>query len=95
MVSNLLRIVQNDRTFAGFGREVQGQLIERLPGVSVRLVGQLNTPAVGQSRILEDAITLQESDIALAIERAAQSRPEAWLDNELHWLAHAPGQSRN
>ena len=88
-------IIQNDRTFAGFGRELQGQLIEHLPGISVRLVGQRNTPAVGQSRVLEDAITLQESDVEAAIVEMARSRPQAWLNNELHWLAHAPGRQQD
>ena len=85
-------IVSNDRTFAGFGREIQGDLIENLAGVTVRLVGQLNTPAVGQSRALEDAITLQVEDIVDAIHAVADLRPGAWLENDLHWLNFAPSQ---
>ena len=83
-------IVQNDRTFAGFGRQIQGELIENLPGVTVRLLGQMNTPAVGQSRALEDTITVQEDDIYNALDKMADSAPQAWLENELHWLNVAP-----
>ena len=86
-------VVQADRTYAGYGRQIQGDLVEHLPGVSVRVVGQLNTPAVGQSRVLEDAITLQESDIEEAIVSIASASPGAWLENDLHWLNHAPSRT--
>jgi len=85
-------IVQNDRTFAGFGRQIQGDIIETLPGVTVRLIGQMNTPAVGQSRALEDAITVQEQDIYEALDKLVDEAPQAWLDNELHWLSAAPSR---
>ena len=85
-------IVQNDRTFAGFGRQIQGDLVESLPGVIVRLLGQQNTPAVGQSRALEDAIVVQDSDIARELVAITELKPAAWLENELHWLAHAPSR---
>jgi pyruvate/2-oxoglutarate/acetoin dehydrogenase E1 component len=86
-------IAQNDRTFAGYGRQIQGDLVETLRGVQVRLVGQLNTPAVGQSRVLEDAITLQEENIAAAIIEMAEATPDAWLENELHWMRYAPSRA--
>ncbi len=85
-------VAQADRTFAGFGRQLQGDLVESLPGITVRVVGQLNTPAVGQSRVLEDAITLQVEDIVDAIDAMADLRPAAWLDNDLHWLERAPSR---
>lgn len=85
-------IAQNDRTFAGFGRQIQGDLIESLPGVVVRVIGQLDTPAVGQSRALEDAITLQVEDVVDAIHAMADVSPSGWLANDLHWLAYAPTQ---
>ena len=85
-------IAQNDRTFHGFGRQIQGDLVESLPGVTVRVIGQLDTPAVGQARALEDAITLQVEDIAQAIDQLADAQPAAWLENELHWLQHAPSR---
>ncbi len=89
-----LLIAQADRTFAGFGRQIQGDISEELPGVHVRLVGQLNTPAVAQSRVLEDVITLQEDDIYDALDRLADARPAAWLQNDLHWLSQAPSRRR-
>ena len=85
-------IAQNDRTFAGFGRQIQGEIVEEIPGVQARLIGQLNTPGVGQARSLEDAITLQQDDIYEALDGLADARPGAWLDDELHWLRHAPGR---
>ena len=83
-------IVQNDRTFAGFGRQIQGDLVESLPGITVRLVGQLNVPAVGQARSLEDEIVIQEHDIEKALREMLDMKPKAWLENELHWLQYAP-----
>ncbi len=85
-------IAQNDRLFHGFGRQIQGDLVESLPGVTVRVVGQMDTPAVGQARALEDAITLQVEDIAAAIDQMADVQPAAWLENELHWMQHAPSR---
>lgn len=81
-------IAQNDRTFHGFGRQIQGDLVESVPGCTVRLIGQLDTPAVGQARALEDAITLQVEDIAKAIDQLADSKPAAWLENEAHWMQY-------
>lgn len=85
-------IAQNDRVFAGFGRQIQGDLVESLPGVAVRVVGQMDIPAVGQARALEDAITLQVEDIVQAIDKLADMKPAAWLENELHWMQHAPSR---
>jgi len=85
-------VAQNDRTFAGFGRQIQGDLVESLPGAVVRIVGQANTPAIGQSRALEDATVLQDADLLEAMTDVARSNPSAWLENELHWLRHAPGR---
>ncbi|MFT7582532.1 MAG: 2-oxoisovalerate dehydrogenase E1 component, partial [Myxococcota bacterium] len=85
-------IAQNDRTFAGFGREIQGAIIENAPGTVVRLIGQQNTPAVGQSRALEDATVLQVEDIVDAIGKLADTDTSAWLDNDLHWLGKSPNR---
>lgn len=83
-------IVQSDRTYAGFGRQIQGDLVENLPGVQVKLLGQKNTPAVGQARVLEDAIVVQERDIEDALLELGEREPDAWLKNDLHWLRFAP-----
>lgn len=85
-------VCQNDRTFAGFGRQIQGDLVETLPGIAVRVIGQMNTPAVGQARALEDVITLQVEDVLLALDQMADLKPAAWLENERHWLAAAPSR---
>ncbi len=88
-----LLIAQNDRMFAGFGRQIQGDVVESLPGVTVRVIGQLDTPAVGQARVLEDAITLQEQDVYRAMDEMIDLAPAAWLESELHWLSHAPSRA--
>ena len=85
-------IVQNDRTFSGFGRQIQGDLVESLPGVTVRLHGQRNIPAIGQARTLEDAATVNEDSIYDALSALADASPAAWLDNELHWLNKSPSR---
>ena len=85
-------IAQNDRTFAGFCRQIQGDLIDSLPGITVRVIGQKNTPAVGQARTLEDATVLQEAELYDAMDALVDLKPSAWLDNELHWLGSAPGR---
>ncbi|MCB9729624.1 MAG: hypothetical protein H6744_04965 [Deltaproteobacteria bacterium] len=86
-------IAQADRTFAGFGRQIQGDVVEALPGVTARLIGQLNVPAVAQARVLEDAIVLQEDGIYDAIQALCDAPAQAFMDSELHWLRRAPGRS--
>jgi 2-oxoisovalerate dehydrogenase E1 component len=86
-------VLQNDRMYAGYGREIQGDLVETLPGIIVRLLGQRNTPAVGQARTLENATVVTDEGIERAILSLAHAKPAAWLENELHWLGHAPGRS--
>ncbi len=85
-------IAQNDRTYGGFCRQIQGDLMDALPGITIRVIGQQNTPAVGQARTLEDATVLQEADLYDAMDALVDLRPSAWLDNELHWLGSAPGR---
>ena len=86
-------VLQNDRMYAGYGREIQGDLVETLPGTIVRLLGQKNMPAVGQARTLENATVVTDEGIEKAILSLARAKPAAWLENELHWLGHAPGRS--
>ena len=38
------------------------------------------------------AITVQEQDIYEALDSLADAAPQAWLDNELHWLNSAPSR---
>ena len=49
-----------------------------------------NEYSYSQSRALEDTITVQEDDIYNALDKMADSAPQAWLENELHWLNVAP-----
>ncbi len=61
-----LVVASEDRTFSGFGRELQGWAVERTPGLPTRVVGMKNIPAVAQSIILENATVLSESDVTSA-----------------------------
>lgn len=62
-----LVVAAEDRAFAGFGRAIQGAVVEALPGTPTRVVGQRNLPGIGQSLILEEAQTLTDEAIAAAV----------------------------
>jgi len=61
-----LLVAADDRTFAGFHREIQSQVVEAMPGVPVRAVGMVNVPAIGQSEVLEEAAALNPERIEAA-----------------------------
>lgn len=61
-----LVVAAEDRTFGGFARQIQGAVVEALPGTPTRAVGQKPVPGVGQSLILEHATVLTAGDIATA-----------------------------
>lgn len=61
-----LLVAADDRTFAGFHREIQAQVVEAFPGVPVRAVGMENVPAIGQSEVLEEAAALSPHKIEAA-----------------------------
>jgi pyruvate/2-oxoglutarate/acetoin dehydrogenase E1 component len=54
-----LLVAHPDRTFGSFGRQVQGDVVEAMPGTPTLVVGMKNVPAVPQSVELEDHIALQ------------------------------------
>ncbi len=62
-----LLVAADDRTFAGFHREIQAQVAEAFPGVPVRAVGMENVPAIGQSEVLEEAAALNPERIEAAV----------------------------
>ncbi|MCP4867476.1 MAG: hypothetical protein GY898_02005 [Proteobacteria bacterium] len=61
-----LLVAADDRTFAGFHREIQAQVAEAFPGVPVRAVGMENVPAIGQSEVLEEAAALNPEKVEAA-----------------------------
>jgi 2-oxoisovalerate dehydrogenase E1 component len=61
-----LIVAAEDRSFAGYQRHIQGAVLDVLPGVPSRALGQKNVPGIAQSLILEDATVLTLDDIASA-----------------------------
>jgi len=59
-------VASEDRTFGGFARQIQGDVVEQLPGTPSRSLGQKNVPGIGQSLILENATILTADDIVRA-----------------------------
>jgi pyruvate/2-oxoglutarate/acetoin dehydrogenase E1 component len=68
-----LVVAAEDRPFAGFVRSIQGAVVERIPGIPTRAVGQKNVPGVAQAHVLEEATILT----AETVERAAHEVVEA------------------
>jgi 2-oxoisovalerate dehydrogenase E1 component len=61
-----LMVAAEDRTFGGFVRQIQGDVVDRIPGLPTRALGQKNVPAIGQSLVLEDATILTAADVVAA-----------------------------
>jgi 2-oxoisovalerate dehydrogenase E1 component len=61
-----LLVASEDRTFAGFARQIQGAVVDDMPGTPTRALGQKNVPGIGQSLVLEDATILTAGDIVSA-----------------------------
>ncbi len=63
-----LIVAAEDRNFGGFVRQIQGDAVQRRPGLPTRALGQKNVPGIGQSLVLEDATILTKADIVAAAE---------------------------
>ncbi len=61
-----LLVAAEDRTFGGFARQIQGAVVEALPGTPTRALGQKNLPGIAQSLVLEDAAILNAAQIVRA-----------------------------
>lgn len=61
-----LIVAAENRVFAGFVREIQGAVVEAMPGTPTRSVGQKPIPGIAQSLVLEDATILTQADIRAA-----------------------------
>jgi 2-oxoisovalerate dehydrogenase E1 component len=80
-----LLVVHEDRVFASIGREIQGAVIEAMPGQDVvtRVLGQEAVPGIPQNPHLEHHIVVRPDKVeaaaleVMAIERARVSEPAA------------------
>jgi pyruvate/2-oxoglutarate/acetoin dehydrogenase E1 component len=58
-----LVVAAEDRSFAGFVRSIQGQVVDRMPGTPTRAIGQKDVPGIAQSLVLEEATIMTQTDI--------------------------------
>ncbi len=61
-----LIVAAEDRSFGGFVRQIQGDVVQRHPGLPTQALGQKQVPGIGQSLVLEDATILTADDIVRA-----------------------------
>lgn len=69
-----LVVAAEDRSFAGFVRSIQGQVVDELPGLPTRSVGQKNIPGIAQSLLLENATILTKDDVARSAREVLATR---------------------
>jgi len=90
-----LLVAHPDRVFAGFGRQVQGDAVERFPGLPACVVGMREVPGIPQCVELEDHVALQTEWIEerardlLRLKPGTQEiDPDAYVrkDDPLAWL---------
>ena len=58
-----LLVAAEDRNFGGFVRQIQGDCVERFPGLPSRGLGQKYVPGIAQCLALEEATVLTHEDI--------------------------------
>jgi pyruvate/2-oxoglutarate/acetoin dehydrogenase E1 component len=58
-----LIVAAEDRSFAGFVRQIQGDCVEKFPGLASRGLGQKYVPGIAQNLALEEATVLTWEDI--------------------------------
>lgn len=87
-----LLVVHQDRSFAGFGREVQGTAHEAIHGLTSRVLGMRNVPAVGQAKELEEHTVLNASRIADAVRDVVRRSEGAFQDSDVGGLQWAPSR---
>ncbi len=62
-----LVVCAEDRNFSGFVRQIQGEVVEAMPGTPTRAIGQKPIPGIAQSLVLEAATVLTADDIVNAV----------------------------
>jgi len=58
-----LIVAAEDRAFGGFVRQIQGDVVQQMPGTPTLALGQKQVPGIAQSPVLEDATILTAQDI--------------------------------
>jgi pyruvate/2-oxoglutarate/acetoin dehydrogenase E1 component len=81
-----LVVAAEDRAFAGFVRTIQGLVIEAMPGIPTRALGQKDVPGISQSLILEDATILTADDITAAVNELTQVRTASAAASGWSWV---------
>jgi pyruvate/2-oxoglutarate/acetoin dehydrogenase E1 component len=69
-----LIVAAEDRNFGGFVRQIQGDCVERFPGLPSRALGQKYIPGIAQSLALEEATVLTHHDIESAASQLVGQR---------------------
>lgn len=69
-----LIVAAEDRPFGGFVRQIQGDVVQKLPGTPSMALGQKNVPGISQSLVLEDATILNKDQIATAAGQLMETR---------------------
>jgi 2-oxoisovalerate dehydrogenase E1 component len=72
-----LLVAAEDRSFGGFVRQIQGDCVERFPGLPSRGLGQKYVPGIAQCLALEEATVLTHEDIEAAARDIVQARTSA------------------
>lgn len=81
-----LIVAAEDRNFAGFVRSIQGQVVERFPGLPSVALGQKNVPGIAQSLKLEGATILTDADIVKAATELVQVKVQGSGQKGWGWI---------
>lgn len=69
-----LIVAAEDRPFGGFVRQIQGDVVQRLPGTPTRALGQKNVPGIAQSLVLEEATVLHAAHVTEAARELLETK---------------------
>ncbi len=70
-----LIVAAEDREFSGFVRTIQGQIVQRFPGLPTKACGQKDIPGIAQCLTLEEATILTQEDIVEAAKSLQDIQP--------------------
>ncbi len=87
-------VVHEDRVFASVGREVQGQVIEAMPGSGVvtRVLGQDPVPGIPQNVHLEEQVVVSPEKVVAAAQEVMAVKPASVATAAPASAAFAPPQ---
>lgn len=72
-----LLVAAEDRSFGGLVRTIQGQVVDAMPNIPTRGLGQKYVPGIAQSLVLEEATVLTWEDIHHAAHSVIAQKPAA------------------